>query len=315
MTYISDLPATTRSVVTRPSFQVRIGTYTGNGVDNRIITGIGFQPDLVILKGGANVARFRSAAMVGDLAQNFAGTGADTADIIQNFTTDGFVVGTNASANAAGTVYYYVAIRCLNVNYMKVGAYRGNGVDDRSITDLLFQPDFLFLKGNNASANASYRTSLMTGDNTGFFSATVSSSDIIQSFLTNGFQVGASVHANSSGVQYNYWALKTIPGAIKIGQYIGNGADDRNITGIGFQPDIVIAKATASASSSRMRLSNQVGDDTLRLPAFVSANNEIQSLLSDGFQVGTAMNANANLYDYIAIKAGDFFAPITRVAL
>ena len=34
----------------RSWIEVLTGTYVGNGVDNRPITGLGFQPDLVIVK-------------------------------------------------------------------------------------------------------------------------------------------------------------------------------------------------------------------------------------------------------------------------
>jgi hypothetical protein len=165
---------------------------------------------------------------------------------------------------------------------------------------------------HNGTANAVYRTSLMTGDISGFYSATASSSDIIQSLTSTGFQVGTTVHVNSSGAGYDYWALKNISGVVKVGQDTGDGTDDRNITGLGFQPDIVIAKSSATTGSGRIRLSNEVGDDTLRLPAFASSANEIQSLISDGFQVGTAMNATSTVYDYLAIKAGDFVPTLTR---
>ena len=35
-----------------PGYEVLTGTYVGNGVDNRPITGLGFHPDLVIVKVG-----------------------------------------------------------------------------------------------------------------------------------------------------------------------------------------------------------------------------------------------------------------------
>ena len=36
------------------------GTYVGNGVDNRPITGLGFQPDLVIIKATTDRAGSRA---------------------------------------------------------------------------------------------------------------------------------------------------------------------------------------------------------------------------------------------------------------
>src|SRR5919109_1842946 len=70
------------------------GSYTGNGTDNRSITGIGFQPDVVIVKGNAfGVAVLRSSTMSGDASKPLAGTTALTANLIQSLDTNGFTLG------------------------------------------------------------------------------------------------------------------------------------------------------------------------------------------------------------------------------
>jgi hypothetical protein len=38
-------------------FKSASGTYAGNGADDRAITGVGFQPDLVIIKGDGGIGQ------------------------------------------------------------------------------------------------------------------------------------------------------------------------------------------------------------------------------------------------------------------
>ena len=41
---------------------------------------------------------------------------------------------------------------------------------------------------------------------------------------------------NHTGISYHWVAFQAADGELKVGTYSGNGADNRNITGIGFQP-------------------------------------------------------------------------------
>jgi len=93
-------------------------------------------------------------------------------------------------------------------------------------------------------------------------------------------------------------------GYIKIGSYTGNGADNRSITGVGFQPDWIWVSRTDSAVSNPFKTKNHAGDSSYVLDAASMNANMIQALEADGFQVGThnGVNANGGSYDYLAIK-------------
>ena len=91
--------------------EMKVGTYTGDGFDNRSIPGVGFQPDYVItLPEGAFPALHRSSSMVGDTSYDFDITElGPSANAIQAFELDGFQVGDSIIVNGSGNTYHYIA--------------------------------------------------------------------------------------------------------------------------------------------------------------------------------------------------------------
>ena len=74
--------------------EVLTGIYMGNGVDNRQITGLGFHPDVVIIKSIlTQQAVVRTSTMTGDVSKNMA-TGEIVSNAIQSLDPSGFTVGT-----------------------------------------------------------------------------------------------------------------------------------------------------------------------------------------------------------------------------
>ncbi len=66
------LLALCRGIVSQPAqaMQFVTGSYVGNGTAGRSITGVGFQPDAVIIKGNAaQHAVMRTSTMTGDAAK------------------------------------------------------------------------------------------------------------------------------------------------------------------------------------------------------------------------------------------------------
>ena len=139
--------------------EVLTGTYVGNGVDNRPITGLGFTPELVIVKAtttGQAVAR--TATMTGDVSKQM-GDGALLNDSIQSIDPSGFTVGTSALVNATGTTYHWVAWRT-GPDEMTAGTYTGTGAS-QSIAGLNFSPDIVFVLGDNGDEPV-YKVSAVT---------------------------------------------------------------------------------------------------------------------------------------------------------
>ncbi len=69
---LSNLPG--RVTVGQAATRLATGNYTGNGTDDRAITGLGFQPDVVIVKGDvAETAVMRTSTMAGDASKPLVG--------------------------------------------------------------------------------------------------------------------------------------------------------------------------------------------------------------------------------------------------
>lgn len=88
--------------------RLAVGSYVGNGVDNRWITGIGFTPKFVILQRAAtSVAVYRLSSMPADNSARFGSAGL-VANLIQAENSDGFQVGSNADVNINTETFYYL---------------------------------------------------------------------------------------------------------------------------------------------------------------------------------------------------------------
>lgn len=303
----------------RESLQIKIGTYTGNGVDSTSILGVGFRPELVIAKGGANVAVWRTSLNRGDSTMALAANTANATDQIQEILNDGFQVGTNAGVNASGTTYYYMAIRgLLGQSHFKVGKYFGNATDNRNVTDsglIPFTPEMIWIKGDTAQ-NGPVRTQQVSGDISWHFAGTADGANEIQNLQANGFQIGTSARVNSADVEYFFAAFRQLSGVIACGTYIGNGVDNREIIGCDFKPDLVIVKDGTGTSAGILRTRDFVGDSSISLGGSAAAANQIQNLVFGGFQLGssTNVNTNGNTYWWVAFKDGNHFTPISRTA-
>lgn len=270
--------------------EVLSGSYTGNGVDNRAITGLGFTPDIVLVKGNnTQAAVLRTAVGVGsqDLSKDVL-DGTLSGNRIQSIDAEGFTIGTDARVNANGVTYHWIAWKG-GVGEMTVGIYVGNGTSGRSITDLGFSPEFVIVAGDNTS-QAVYRNG--AGSLSYAFSGS-SSSGWITALGADGFTVDSDTRVNGSGATYAFMAWNEVAGKMDVGSYTGNATDNRNIAGVGFQPEFVMTQS--DGGKAPVAHSNAMGASTDTSHFFnqtAHTNNLIQALQSNGFQVGTGDEAN-----------------------
>ncbi|MCS7002746.1 MAG: hypothetical protein NZ518_07855, partial [Dehalococcoidia bacterium] len=284
-----------------PSLAMRSGSYTGNGLSGRQITGVGFQPDVVMIKSeGAHTAVIRTSTMNNDLAKEMVGTNAFVNNRIIAMHADGFTLGADSQVNGSGVTYYWVAIRAAP-GVMTLGTYTGNGVAGRAVTGVGFTPDLVIVLPGGAE-QAVYRTSTMGGSNSANFETSTSTS-WITGFTSDGFTVGSGSSVNANGQTYHYLAVRQASDQFVVGTYVGNGSVNRDVTGIGLSPEwVVIRQLGSQHPAHRPAAIESLSTSSLRFDASGLLATRIRGLLSDGFTVGNhgEVNSNGVTYHYFA---------------
>ena len=299
------------------------GKYTGDGNLGRQITGLGFQPDVVLIKvdylavdpndsGGI----MKTATMSGANSKPLHAGQAFRTDLITSLDADGFTVGNTLRVNALNSCgagsdpceYHWIAWKA--GADMKLGTYTGNGTT-QSITGAGFSPEYLIVMAET-NLRPVHRNSL-TGAWSSRFGPGGVSTDAITSLDADGFSLGNSAtepanHPNESGVTYHYAVWNEVAGQMDVGIYPGDDSDNKNINGVGFQPEFVMVQAYDDSKDGRMKSDTMTigaSDDASMTFRAGLTNNAIQDLTSDGFQIGSHPNVNdatANFF-YAAFNA------------
>jgi hypothetical protein len=277
--------------------QVVSGSYIGDGSAGRRITGIGFQPDFVIVKADASENTVMRTSTMGGNVSKEANSSAAIASLpnrIQSMNADGFTVGSDNTVNGrVGTTYYWTAFKA-NANVV-VGQYTGNGAAAQAIP-VPFSPDFVIVLPAQTRVPL-HRTNLGGTAAMRFGSTGNPVTDAITALGAASFTVGNSATSTNSqnvnGETYHYMAWNAVAGQMAVGTYDGDGTDNRNITGLGFRPGLVIVSSTTFALSPHQRSTEMRGDISFNFGSG-STSDMIQSILADGFQVGTHYDVNGN---------------------
>lgn len=287
--------------------QIRSGFYTGDGTDDRQITGVGFQPDLVFVKRIDMEEMYaRSSTMpVGDSKQ-LVGNGGEQ-NRIKSFVSDGFVLGTDPDVNENGKIYHWVAFRAVS-GEMEVGTYSGNGQSSHKVAGLGFQPDYVIVM-SEAGEKAVHRTSAQSGDMSVEFESNAEFPDRITSLSSpvNGFTVGTNDQVNKLRQTYHYAAWTCLSGKFSVGSYLGDNTDNRIIDdstsadgcSLDFVPEWVVIKSADEQEAVHHPASLGLAtDETLTSRSSPSFSDGIQSLdpsaCSNCFEIGTDNTVNEN---------------------
>ena len=278
------------------TFSMQTGYYVGTGA-SLSITGIGFQPQLVIIKADTTAgggAVWKSSSMAANTTAYFPATANNTSTLI-TLDSDGFTVSSSTTVNAINVIWKWIAFAgsdCSSSGTFCVGSYTGSGGGTKSITTG-FQPDLVWVKGSGATA-ATWRSSSMA-DNVGqYFTATTQDTTgaLYTTLDADGFTVGAT---NNAAVTYQYVAFKKVADAMNVSSYTGNGTS-QSISSMGFTPDWVFVKNAnaATAVAPVFNLTETYGNYSSLFTDAASATTHITSLDSDGFSVGASSNANGS---------------------
>lgn len=193
--------------------ELRVGSYLGNGVDGATpISGLSFQPKFAFIRRRnltTNFVVMKHDGMSGDSAYLLGNISIMNANLIQQFNATSIEIGTSSNVNAAATMYDWITFSPPS-GYGAFGYYIGTGVDDLDIiTSPVLRPEFAIIKGNTTQ-ELILRTSAHTGDNSSYMlNSTANAINRIQTFNSNGFQVGTISAVNSASTVYHYATLRS----------------------------------------------------------------------------------------------------------
>jgi len=310
--------------------------YTGTGAENAV-TGVGFQPDFTWLKNRAttnhhtlfDAVRGANKVIYSNLnAQQYTVT-----QELKSFDSDGFTVGTEASANGSGN-------GIVSWNWKANGA--GSSNTDGSITSTVSASTtsgFSIVQFTGTGANATVGHGLgsapkmvIVKETSGSDAWIVGHSSIgfTKNLLLNGinaeyadstiwnntaptssvFSVGSSNSSNESGATYIAYCFAEKKGFSKFGSYTGNASTDGPFVYCGFKPAFVMMKGYQSGGSDNWNLcdNKRVGYNAANWRLYPNAtagenSTSLVDILSNGFKLtvsSTDLNASAKGYIYMA---------------
>jgi len=285
--------------------QVATGSYTGNGLMARPITGVGFQPAVVIVKGNlAESAVVRTSSMPFGWSKQLSQEIGLIANRIQVLESDGFRIGTDPDVNQAGVEYQWIALAEL-AGSVYCGSYTGDGVAGRQITGLAFEPGLVMLIPGN-DARCRFRTAEMPAAASLAFDDVPLESGVLTTLNAAGFTVGANWQANESGAIYHYVAVARLPGRAQFGTYLGNGNTNRVLNNAGFRPRWVFTKSAESKPGGHQTRGLAGSGRTLNFWFEADFAEGIQQFTGLGFALGNheRVNEAGKTYYWAAFASG-----------
>jgi len=312
--------------------------YTGNGSD-QVITGVGFQPDWVWLKGRSfadnhvvvDAVRGTNEYLHPDTAQQEY-TSSSPNESVKAFGSDGFTLGgwsainrnteshvswnwraSNATAvsNTDGSITSTVSAN--TTSGFSIVKYVGTGSNATIGHGLNTAPTALFVK--NLDAAEQWINYDVSNGATKYYHLNLTDAAAVGSTIWNNtapttsvFSVGTVANVNSSGANYVAYCFSNIAGFSKIGSYTGNGNADGPMIYTGFKPAFVIIKRTDTANNwlifdnKRDGFNPQNDDLQANSSNAENASNRID-ILSNGFKIRVTdivVNASGGSYIYMA---------------
>ena len=128
-------------VLKRTGQHMVTGIYSGDDNATQQITGLGFQPDVVIVRANTTTkqAWISTSAMPADTSKPFGGTKL-VSDRIVSLDADGFTVGSHHQVNDTPFTYYFYAWKA-EAGVLKVDTYTGDDDDTGRWINIGMQPD------------------------------------------------------------------------------------------------------------------------------------------------------------------------------
>lgn len=277
--------------------RVTTGSYVGDGGNPRAISGVGFQPNLLIVKGDGQNAIFLTASMVAAGIDALQYVNAAVVSIL-SLDANGFTINNSALVNSSGVTYRWVAVYDDGAGDYADGVYAGDGVAGRLISTG-FAQKLAVAKFTGGTAVASFRITEHDAGSASFFSAAAETGARITGFTSSGFNVASDININGVGRSYAWYALGGV--AVETGVYTGDAVDDRLVSAT--TPLFATVKAATNAAAAVFRTDDYAADSAALYTNAANAANRIQSFELGGFVVGTdsAVNGSGINYKWFAL--------------
>lgn len=267
------------------------GRYEGDGSATQAISGLGFEPDFILIKSSTNRASvYFTSAMPAGKAKLGIGTSALSTSYISSIDSDGFTVKNANEVNNSGEDYFFVAWD--DDSDIAIGSYAGDGTTGGSNSVAVgFRPNFIWVFGDRGAwpDYAGFAVDGMAGTvPNGFAPGWVSAMDVVDAFNGTGWNVGDEV--NNSGTSYYYVAFKPTAGMAAT-TYSGDESSDFAVN-VGAQPDFVIAKSNLQ-EAAYFKTASMGGDTSYRFDANGRYTDRIKTFEPTGFRLGDNAEVNS----------------------
>jgi hypothetical protein len=327
-----------------PSAYFQTALYTGTGAAHSIGNdgNSDLKPDWVWIKkrsASGNHSVFDSTRGVyEELITN--GTNAEASDVqlLTQFDTDGFTVGTNSGVNGSGATFVgwqwkanggttasntdgsiTSTVQANTDAGFSIVTYGGTGSAATLGHGLADTPDVIIFKNrDDTNVWATYHQGI--GNNEKLVLNTTAAEDEDGSFM-NGtlptssvFSVGASVNTNGSGDNYVAYCFASKQGYSKFGSYVGNANTNGTFVYLGFKPAFVMVKRSDGTSDWTILDNKREGYNLInkRLVAnsdAAEATYNVLDFVSNGFKFRDGdgiWNGSGSNYIYMAFAENPF---------
>jgi hypothetical protein len=308
--------------VRKGSEQFNTLLYTGNGDNPQSISGSGFQPDLIWIKGRSAVSThvivdsvrgrgFHSASNLSNAEATDGATAGVTTIDADGFSVDDDPASYGSTNDAAST--YVAWLWKKTTGLVDIVTYTGNGANRTIAHSLGVSPKLVLVKRRSAVADwcvyaqpiGAANRLLMSQTNASAADATMWNSTAPDSSV---FSLGTSVGVNANGDTYVAYLFAEVEGFSKIGSYTGNGSADGPFVWCGFRPRWVMIKRTDTTgnwvlwdtSRNTFNVSNSVLYPNLSQAEDAASVGRIGDILSNGLKIrGTDVDVNTNGGNYV----------------
>ena len=244
--------------------------WTGNSTDNRVITGVGFQPDWVWIKNrdAAEQNKLYDAVRgaTKNIYSNLTNAEGTDANSLKSFDSDGFTLGTEGSLNASGqdiVGWNWKAngsgvsntdgsitstVSANTTSGFSIVSYTGTGANATVGHGLGIAPKFLIVKNRSSATSWGVQTSTGAGFEMNLNNDEAQTATSVYWNSTNPtssvFSVGTNAATNNSGDNMIAYCFAEVKGFSKFGSYTGNGSTDGAFIYTGFKPAWLMVKRT-----------------------------------------------------------------------